>query len=69
MTWLGLCVVVVVVLAVGSTDLLLDHSFGPLEPAQRDILHRITNNASNLSRLINDLLNLSRSACTPIRTA
>ncbi len=44
----------------GYIDLLLDHSFGPLEPAQRDILHRITKNASNLSHLINDLLDLSR---------
>src|SRR6185369_6166819 len=41
-------------------DLLLDQSFGPLEPAQRDILHRITKNASNLSHLINDLVDLSR---------
>ncbi|MEO6027968.1 MAG: HAMP domain-containing sensor histidine kinase [Candidatus Binatia bacterium] len=44
----------------GYIDLLLDHSFGPLEPAQRDILHRITKNASNLSHLINDLVDLSR---------
>jgi two-component system sensor histidine kinase/response regulator len=44
----------------GYIDLLLDHSFGPLEPAQRDILHRITKNASNLSHLINDLIDLSR---------
>jgi signal transduction histidine kinase len=44
----------------GYIDLLLDHSFGPLEPAQRDILHRITRNASDLSRLINDLIDLSR---------
>jgi signal transduction histidine kinase len=44
----------------GYVDLLLDHSFGPLEPGQRDILHRITKNASNLSHLINDLLDLSR---------
>jgi signal transduction histidine kinase len=44
----------------GYIDLLLDHSFGPLEPAQRDILHRITRNASNLSHLINDLVDLSR---------
>ena len=44
----------------GYVDLLLDNSFGPLEPAQRDILHRITNNASNLSHLINDLVDLSR---------
>lgn len=44
----------------GYVDLLLDHSFGTLEPAQRDILHRITKNASNLSRLINDLVDLSR---------
>ncbi len=44
----------------GYVDLLLDHSFGTLEPAQRDILHRITKNASNLSHLINDLLDLSR---------
>lgn len=44
----------------GYVDLLLDHSFGPLEPAQRDILHRITKNASNLSHLINDLVDLSR---------
>jgi len=44
----------------GYIDLLLDHSFGPLEPAQRDILHRITKNASNLCHLINDLLDLSR---------
>jgi signal transduction histidine kinase len=39
---------------------LLDQSFGSLEPAQRDILHRITKNASNLSHLINDLVDLSR---------
>jgi signal transduction histidine kinase len=44
----------------GYIDLLLDHSFGSLEPAQRDILHRITKNASNLSHLINDLVDLSR---------
>ncbi len=44
----------------GYVDLLLDHSFGPLEPSQRDILHRITKNASNLSHLINDLIDLSR---------
>ena len=44
----------------GYIDLLLDHSFGPLEPAQRDILHRITRNASDLSHLINDLIDLSR---------
>lgn len=44
----------------GYIDLLLDHSFGPLEPPQRDILHRITRNASNLSHLINDLIDLSR---------
>ena len=44
----------------GYIDLLLDNSFGPLEPAQRDILHRITKNASNLSHLINDLVDLSR---------
>lgn len=44
----------------GYVDLLLDHSFGSLEPAQRDILHRITKNASNLSHLINDLVDLSR---------
>lgn len=44
----------------GYIDLLLDHSFGTLEPAQRDILHRITKNASNLSHLINDLVDLSR---------
>lgn len=44
----------------GYIDLLLDHSFGPLEPAQRDILHRVTRNASNLSHLINDLIDLSR---------
>jgi signal transduction histidine kinase len=44
----------------GYVDLLLDHSFGPLEPGQRDILHRITKNASNLSHLINDLVDLSR---------
>jgi signal transduction histidine kinase len=44
----------------GYIDLLLDHSFGPLEPAQRDVLHRITRNASNLSHLINDLIDLSR---------
>jgi signal transduction histidine kinase len=44
----------------GYVDLLLDHSFGSLEPAQRDILHRITKNASNLSHLINDLIDLSR---------
>jgi len=44
----------------GYIDLLLDHSFGPLEPAQRDVLHRITKNASNLSHLINDLIDLSR---------
>jgi signal transduction histidine kinase len=44
----------------GYVDLLLDHSFGPLEPAQRDILHRITKNASTLSHLINDLIDLSR---------
>jgi signal transduction histidine kinase len=44
----------------GYVDLLLDHSFGSLEPAQRDILHRITKNASNLSHLINDLLDLAR---------
>jgi signal transduction histidine kinase len=44
----------------GYVDLLLDHSFGVLEPAQRDILHRITKNASNLSHLINDLIDLSR---------
>ncbi len=44
----------------GYIDLLLDHSFGPLEPAQRDILHRITRNATDLSHLINDLIDLSR---------
>jgi signal transduction histidine kinase len=44
----------------GYIDLLLDQSFGSLEPAQRDILHRITKNASNLSHLINDLVDLSR---------
>ena len=44
----------------GYVDVLLDESFGRLEPAQRDILHRITKNASNLSRLVNDLLDLSR---------
>ena len=44
----------------GYIDLLLDHSSGPLEPTQRDILHRITKNASNLSRLLNDLVDLSR---------
>ncbi len=44
----------------GYIDLLLDNSFGQLEPAQRDILHRITKNASNLSHLINDLVDLSR---------
>jgi signal transduction histidine kinase len=44
----------------GYVDVLLDDSFGRLEPAQRDILHRITKNASNLSHLINDLLDLSR---------
>ena len=44
----------------GYVGLLLDHSFGPLEPSQRDILHRITKNASNLSHLINDLIDLSR---------
>ena len=44
----------------GYVDLLLDHSFGPLEPSQRDILHRITKNASNLNHLINDLIDLSR---------
>ncbi len=44
----------------GYIDLLLDHSFGTLEPSQRDILHRITKNASNLSHLINDLIDLSR---------
>ncbi|HEY2387241.1 MAG TPA: HAMP domain-containing sensor histidine kinase [Candidatus Binatia bacterium] len=44
----------------GYVDLLLEHSFGPLEPSQRDILHRITKNASNLSHLINDLIDLSR---------
>ena len=44
----------------GYVDLLLDHSFGPLEPAQRDVLHRIAKNAGNLSILINDLIDLSR---------
>jgi signal transduction histidine kinase len=44
----------------GYIDLLLDDSFGALEPSQRDILHRITKNASNLSHLVNDLLDLSR---------
>ena len=44
----------------GYVDLLLDHSFGPLEPAQRDVLHRIARNAANLSNLINDLIDLSR---------
>ncbi len=44
----------------GYIDLLLEHSFGSLEPAQRDILHRIMKNASNLSHLINDLVDLSR---------
>jgi signal transduction histidine kinase len=44
----------------GYVDLLLDDSFGALEIGQRDILHRITKNASNLSQLINDLVDLSR---------
>jgi signal transduction histidine kinase len=44
----------------GYVDLLLDHSFGTLEPAQRDVLHRIARNATNLSTLINDLIDLSR---------
>ena len=44
----------------GYVDLLLDHSFGPLEPNQRDILHRVTKNATNLNHLINDLIDLSR---------
>ena len=44
----------------GYVDLLLDDSFGALEVGQRDILHRITKNASNLSHLINDLVDLSR---------
>jgi signal transduction histidine kinase len=42
----------------GYIDLLLDNSFGPLEQAQRDILRRITTNANNLSRLINDLVDV-----------
>ena len=44
----------------GYVDLLLDHSFGPLELAQRDVLHRVAKNAGNLSVLINDLIDLSR---------
>ena len=44
----------------GYVDLLLDNAFGPLEPAQREILSRITNSASSLSRLIDDLIDFSR---------
>lgn len=44
----------------GYVDLLLDHSFGSLQPAQRDILHRIMKNAGNLTHLITDLVDLSR---------
>lgn len=51
----------------GYVDLLLDDSFGALEVGQRDILHRITKNASNLSHLINDLVDLSRMEANRMR--
>lgn len=51
----------------GYVDLLLDDSFGALAAGQRDILHRITKNASNLSHLINDLVDLSRMEANRMR--
>lgn len=45
---------------VGYIDLLLDHSFGFLEPAQRDVLDRIMGNASLVSKLIDEVVELSR---------
>lgn len=51
----------------GYVDLLLDDSFGALEVGQRDVLHRITKNASNLSHLINDLVDLSRMEANRMR--
>ena len=45
---------------VGYIDLLLDHSFGCLEPGQRDVLARIMGNANHVSRLIDDVVELSR---------
>lgn len=44
----------------GYVDLLLDDAFGPLDESQRDVLGRINQNAASLSRLINDLIDLSR---------
>jgi len=51
----------------GYVDLLLDDSFGAMTPAQRDILQRITRNTSNLSSLINDLVDLSRIEANRLR--
>jgi len=44
----------------GYADLLLEDAFGKLAPAQREIVQRIGKNADDLSRLINDLIDLSR---------
>ncbi len=45
---------------IGYQDLLLDEEFGPLSPAQRDIIRRLGFHARQLLLLVNDTLDLSR---------
>ena len=51
---------------VGYIDLLLDHSFGCLDPGQREVLARIMGNASHVSKLIDRVVELSRTGAAAL---